>query len=64
MKIGGTAMNRIETWDFAEYDDDDREIEALKLAPNPQSIYGSGHRPYYENVTLALRGAAGQEFGR
>lgn len=58
VKIGGTAMNRIETWDFAEYDDDDREIEALKLAPNPQSIYGAGHRPYYENVASALRGDA------
>ena len=58
VKIGGTAMNRIETWDFAEYDDDDREIEALKVAPNPQSIYGAGHRPYYENVARALRGEA------
>jgi UDP-N-acetyl-2-amino-2-deoxyglucuronate dehydrogenase len=58
VKIGGTAMNRIDTWDFAEYDDDDREIEALKLAPNPASIYGAGHRPYYENVARSLRGEA------
>lgn len=58
VKIGGTAMNRIETWDFAEYDDDDREIEVLKLTPNPTSIYGAGHRPYYENVVRALRGEA------
>jgi len=56
VKISGTAMNRVETWDFAEYDDDDREIDALKLAPNPQSIYGAGHRPYYENVLRTLRG--------
>jgi UDP-N-acetyl-2-amino-2-deoxyglucuronate dehydrogenase len=56
VKIGGTAMNRVEHWEFAEYDDDDREVEALKLAPDPLSIYGSGHRPYYENVARALRG--------
>jgi UDP-N-acetyl-2-amino-2-deoxyglucuronate dehydrogenase len=49
-------MNRIEVWDFAEYDDDDREAEAQRLAPNPLSVYGSGHRPYYENVVKVLRG--------
>ena len=58
VKIGGTAMNRIENWEFAEYDDDDREAEALRLAPNPLSVYGSGHRPYYENVVQVLRGEA------
>jgi UDP-N-acetyl-2-amino-2-deoxyglucuronate dehydrogenase len=57
-KVGGTALNRIETWEFAEYDDDDREIEALKQMPNPLSVYGSGHRPYYENVMRVLRGDA------
>lgn len=57
-KVGGTALNRIETWEFAEYDDDDREIEALKQMPNPLSVYGSGHRPYYENVMRVLRGEA------
>lgn len=56
VKIGGTAMNRIETWDFSEYDDDDREAQALKIVPDPLSIYGSGHFPYYENVLQCLRG--------
>src|SRR5690348_10416428 len=28
VKIGGTALNRIEHWEFAEYDDDDGEAEA------------------------------------
>ena len=58
VKIGGTAMNRVEHWEFAEYDDDDREVEALRAAPDPLSIYGSGHRPYYENVARTLRGEA------
>ncbi|MGH7720592.1 MAG: Gfo/Idh/MocA family protein [Gemmatimonadaceae bacterium] len=56
VKVGGTALNRIEHWQFAEYDDDDREAEALMLAPNPLSVYGSGHGPYYDNVTRVLRG--------
>ncbi|MDQ6887328.1 MAG: Gfo/Idh/MocA family oxidoreductase [Gemmatimonadota bacterium] len=58
VKVGGTALNRIEHWEFAEYDDDDREAEAQKAAPNPLSVYGSGHRPYYENVVKVLRGEA------
>jgi UDP-N-acetyl-2-amino-2-deoxyglucuronate dehydrogenase len=55
-RIGGTALNRIEYWEFAEYDDDDREIETLRLAADPLSVYGSGHRPYYENVVKVMRG--------
>ena len=55
VKVGGTALNRIETWEFSEYDDDDREAEALRLAPNPLSVYGSGHNPYYSNVVRVLR---------
>jgi UDP-N-acetyl-2-amino-2-deoxyglucuronate dehydrogenase len=58
VKVGGTALNRIETWEFAEYDDADREAAALMAAPNPLSVYGSGHRPYYQNVVRVLRGDA------
>lgn len=58
VKVGGTALNRIETWVFAEYDDDDRKAEALRVAPNPLSVYGSGHGPYYENVVRVIRGDA------
>src|SRR5687767_6295539 len=58
VQIGGTALNRVVGWEFAEYHDDDREAEALRLAPDPLSVYGSGHRPYYENVVRVLRGEA------
>ena len=58
VKIGGTAVNRIEHWEFAEYHDDDREAEALKAAADPLSVYGSGHVPYYENVVKVLLGEA------
>jgi UDP-N-acetyl-2-amino-2-deoxyglucuronate dehydrogenase len=58
VKIGGTALNRIEQWEFAEHDDDDRQAEELRVAPNPLSVYGSGHLPYYQNVVQVLRGEA------
>jgi UDP-N-acetyl-2-amino-2-deoxyglucuronate dehydrogenase len=58
VKIGGTALNRIEHWEFAEADEDDREAEELRAAPNPLSVYGSGHQPYYQNVLQVLRGVA------
>lgn len=58
VQIGGTALNRVVQWQFAEYHDDDREAEALRVAPDPLSVYGSGHRPYYENVVRVLRGEA------
>ena len=58
VKIGGTAVNRVEHWQFAGYDDDDKAIEALMAAVNPASVYGTGHFGYYENVAAVLRGDA------
>ena|SRR5437762_1175503 len=58
VKIGGTALNRMEHWEFADPDGDDREAEVLRAAPNPLSVYGSGHQPYYQNVAQVLRGEA------
>ena len=58
VQISGTALNRVTQWQFAEYHDDDREAEALSVAPDPLSVYGSGHRPYYDNVVKVLRGEA------
>jgi len=54
VKIGGTAVNRVEHWEFADYDDDDKLVEAAATAP--PSVYGFGHVPYYENVVAALKG--------
>ena len=55
-KIGGTAVNKVETWQFEEYDDDDKLIELA--ASNPPNVYGFGHEPYYRNVLTVLRGEA------
>jgi UDP-N-acetyl-2-amino-2-deoxyglucuronate dehydrogenase len=54
VKVGGVAINKIEKWDFAEYDDDDRLVEESNY--QPQSVYGVGHLPYYKNVIATLNG--------
>jgi UDP-N-acetyl-2-amino-2-deoxyglucuronate dehydrogenase len=56
VKVGGTAVNRVDTWLFAEYDDDDKLVEAANT--NPPNVYGFGHEGYYRNVLKALRGDA------
>ena len=56
VKIGGTAVNRVETWQFADYDDDDKLVEAA--ATSPPNVYGFGHETYYRNVLKVLRGEA------
>jgi UDP-N-acetyl-2-amino-2-deoxyglucuronate dehydrogenase len=56
VKIGGTAVNKVEHWQFESYDDDDKLIDAA--ATNPPSVYGFGHEGYYRNVLAVLRGEA------
>ncbi|MFN2637297.1 MAG: Gfo/Idh/MocA family protein [Gemmatimonadaceae bacterium] len=55
-KIGGTAVNKVEHWEFAEYDDDDKLVETADTAP--PNVYGLGHQGYYRNVLAVLRGEA------
>jgi UDP-N-acetyl-2-amino-2-deoxyglucuronate dehydrogenase len=56
VKIGGTAVNRVEQWQFADYSDDDKLIESANT--NPPTVYGFGHEAYYRNVLAVLRGTA------
>ncbi len=53
-KVGGTAVNKVEHWAFADYDDDDKLVDQAATAP--PSVYGFGHEGYYRNVVAALRG--------
>jgi UDP-N-acetyl-2-amino-2-deoxyglucuronate dehydrogenase len=55
-KIGGTAVNKIDFWQFAEYDDDDKLVAAAETTP--PNVYGLGHQGYYRNVLAVLRGEA------
>ena len=59
VKIGGTAVNRVEHWQFSDYDDDDKSIDTANT--NPSSVYGFGHQGYYRNVVSVLRGQAKPE---
>jgi UDP-N-acetyl-2-amino-2-deoxyglucuronate dehydrogenase len=59
VKIGGTAVNRVEHWSFADYDDDDKLVDAAST--NPPTVYGFGHEGYYRNVLAVLRGEAKAE---
>jgi UDP-N-acetyl-2-amino-2-deoxyglucuronate dehydrogenase len=59
VKIGGTAVNKVEHWSFADYDDDDKLVETANTAP--PSVYGFGHQPYYQNVLAVLQGRAKAE---
>lgn len=52
VKIGGIALNKIEHWEFAEYDDDDKFVKESDY--QPVSVYGLGHLPYYKNVIDTL----------
>jgi UDP-N-acetyl-2-amino-2-deoxyglucuronate dehydrogenase len=56
VKIGGTAVNRVEHWQFADYDDDDKLIDTANTSP--PTVYGFGHEGYYRNVLAVLRGEA------
>jgi UDP-N-acetyl-2-amino-2-deoxyglucuronate dehydrogenase len=56
VKIGGTAVNKVDHWSFADYDDDDKQVDAATT--NPPSVYGFGHEGYYRNVLSVLRGQA------
>src|SRR6185312_4511376 len=55
-KVGGTAVNRVEKWEFADADPDDALVESSNT--NPASVYGFGHEGYYRNVLAVLRGDA------
>jgi len=56
VKIGGTAVNKVEHWEFAESDPDDELVRTLDS--NPPNVYGYGHEGYYRNVLAVLRGDA------
>jgi UDP-N-acetyl-2-amino-2-deoxyglucuronate dehydrogenase len=59
VRIGGVAVNEIQTWQFA----DEREYDAQIKEANYQttSVYGFGHPLYYKNVVDVMRGKAEPE---
>jgi len=59
VRIGGVAVNEIETWEFADARPEDAEVAASNYQTT--SVYGLGHPLYYRNVIETLRGEAEPE---
>ena len=59
VRIGGVAVNDIQTWEFAESHEDDRKVGNASYETT--SVYGFGHPLYYDNVINVLRGEAEAE---
>ena len=58
-KIGGVAVNEIQTWDFADQRDYDDEVKSANYETT--SVYGFGHPLYYRNVIDVMHGKAEPE---
>ncbi|MFC2088815.1 Gfo/Idh/MocA family protein [Calditrichota bacterium] len=54
VKVGGIAVNKMEKWEFEDWDDDDKVIEQSNYTP--PNVYGFGHLAYFHNVIKVLRG--------
>jgi UDP-N-acetyl-2-amino-2-deoxyglucuronate dehydrogenase len=59
VKIGGTAVNKIEHWQFVDQRPEDEAVKAASY--DTGSVYGPGHPLYYDNVIKTLRGEASAE---
>ena len=59
VKIGGVAVNEIQTWDFADQRDYDAEVKSANYETT--SVYGFGHPLYYRNIIDVMRGTAEPE---
>ena len=56
VRIGGVAVNQVQTWQFdTPHPDDEKVADASYATP---SVYGFGHPLYYANVIDTLRGQA------
>jgi UDP-N-acetyl-2-amino-2-deoxyglucuronate dehydrogenase len=56
VKIGGTAVNRVEHWSFDSSAPEDDLVASAST--NPPNVYGYGHLGYYRNVLKVLSGEA------
>jgi predicted dehydrogenase len=52
-KAGGSSVNRIDHWAFADNDDAQAVIE--KASENHDNVYGFGHLPLYADVIEAIQ---------
>ncbi|PIE69214.1 MAG: oxidoreductase [Deltaproteobacteria bacterium] len=58
-RVGGVAVNEIQTWDFADTRDYDKDVREASYQTT--SVYGFGHPGYYKNIVDVFRGVAEPE---
>lgn len=59
VRIGGTAVNEVQHWEFADSNPDDAKVKEASYETT--SVYGFGHPLYYDNVIKVMRGEAEPE---
>jgi UDP-N-acetyl-2-amino-2-deoxyglucuronate dehydrogenase len=59
VRVGGVAVNDIQTWEFNETKNYDAQVKDANYQTT--SVYGFGHPLYYKNVIDVLRGEAEPE---
>lgn len=59
VRIGGVAVNEIQTWEFSDKRPEDADVASSNYQTT--SVYGLGHPLYYRNVIETLRGEAEPE---
>lgn len=59
VRVGGVAVNEIQTWEFADIRPEDADVSSSSYKTT--SVYGLGHPLYYDNVIKTLRGEAEPE---
>lgn len=59
VRIGGVAVNEIQTWDFKDERDYDEQVRQANYQTD--SVYGFGHPAYFRNMIAVLRGEAEPE---
>ena len=53
VKIGGTSVNNIEIWNFADEDESDEDNKGLEEPAN--NVYGNGHTSLYADIVDSIR---------
>lgn len=59
VRVGGVAVNEIQTWEFADMRDYDSTVKDANYETT--SVYGFGHPLYYRNVIDVMRGHSAAE---
>ncbi|MFH1332800.1 MAG: Gfo/Idh/MocA family oxidoreductase [archaeon] len=54
VKVGGMAMNKIDHWEFSDFENDDEHIK--DCATTPPNVYGFGHNEVVRSVVDSLKG--------